>query len=183
MPNMGTNTHANFPAHKQEVSRRLLGLIVVRAVVLLLGLNLAAQLSFLPDHLGPYSFLVLFNGLALSITILSLILWSIRGKEMIQLYFQIGMDLIVTTILVAYTRGIESPFVFFYLLIIVYCTLILGRNGGMVGAALSMISYAGTILAVQLEFQSIGVHYVDSSQAIFRISAPGSLSPSSAADH
>jgi two-component system sensor histidine kinase PilS (NtrC family) len=171
MPNMGTNTHANFPAHKQEVSRRLLGLIVVRAVVLLLGLNLAAQLSFLPDHLGPYSFLVLFNGLALSITILSLILWSIRGKEMIQLYFQIGMDLIVTTILVAYTRGIESPFVFFYLLIIVYCTLILGRNGGMVGAALSMISYAGTILAVQLEFQSIGVHYVDSSQAIFRISA------------
>jgi two-component system, NtrC family, sensor histidine kinase PilS len=171
MPNMGTNNRTRFPARKQEVSRRLLGLIVVRAVVLLLGLNLAAQLSILPDRLGPYSFLTLFNSLALFITILFLILWSLHRKERTQLYLQIGMDLILTTILVAYTRGIESPFVFFYLLIIVYCTLTLGRNGGLVGAALSMISYAGIILAVQLEFQSIGAPHFDGSQAIFRISA------------
>ena len=57
----------------------------------------------------------------------------------IQLYLQIGADLTLTTALVAFTRGIESPFISFYLLIIIYCCLALGRNSGMAGAALSTI--------------------------------------------
>jgi two-component system, NtrC family, sensor histidine kinase PilS len=168
---MGSNKHTSPSAQKQELRRHLLVIIIIRAAVLLLGLNLAAQLSLLPDRLGPYPFLALFNLLALSITILFLILWRLQRKEMIQLYVHIGIDLIATTVLIAYTKGIESAFVSFYLLIIIYCTLSLGRNGGMVGAALSMIFYAGIIFAVQLKFPSIGAHYVDGSQAIFRISA------------
>jgi two-component system sensor histidine kinase PilS (NtrC family) len=167
---MGFNRRPGSPAPKTELSRSLLGLVVIRAVVFLLGLNLAAGLSLLPSYLGPYSFLAVFNTISLSVTVLFLALWRIGRKETIQLYCQIGVDLIVTTLLVAYTRGIESPFVIFYLLIIIYCTLMMGRNGGMVGAALSMIAYAGIILTVQLNSQPIGMDYVASSQAIFRIS-------------
>jgi two-component system, NtrC family, sensor histidine kinase PilS len=161
----------NSSLGNRELSRRLLELIVTRAIVLLLGLNLADRLSLLPERLGRFHFLTFFNIFALSITILFLVLWRIRRQEMLQLYLQIGIDLILTTILVAYTHGIESAFVSFYLLIITYCTLTLGRNGGMVGAALSMISYAGIIFAIQLSYLPIGTRDIDGSQAIFRISA------------
>jgi two-component system, NtrC family, sensor histidine kinase PilS len=168
---MASNSNGDFCAGKQELRRRLLELIVTRAIVLLLGLNFADRLSLLPERLGRFHFLSFFNVFALSITIIFLVLWRIRRQEMLQLCFQICIDLILTTILVGYTHGIESPFVSFYLLIIIYCTLTLGRNGGMVGAALSMISYAGIIFAIQLRYLPIGTRDIDGSQAIFRISA------------
>ena len=158
------------PEKGQELSRRLLELIIVRAVVLLLGLNLADQLSFLPDRLGSFPFLPFSNLVALSVTAIFLIFWWTRRRQMIQLYLQIAADLLLATALVAYTRGIESAFVSFYILIIIYCSLTLGRNGGMVGAALSTILYAGVILAMHL---SSAVRNADmkSSQDTFRISA------------
>jgi len=168
---MRSNPGVHSSAGRQELSRRLLELIVTRAIVLLLGLNLADRLALLPESLGPFPFLAFFNIVALSVTIIVLGLWRIRRQEMLQLYFQIGVDLLLTTILVAYTRGIDSAFVSFYLLIIIYCTLTLGRNGGMVGAALSMLSYAGIIFALQMKYLPIGPREIDSSQAIFRISA------------
>jgi two-component system, NtrC family, sensor histidine kinase PilS len=168
---MGFNSNGHFCAEKQELSRRLLELIVTRAVVLVLGLNLASRLSLLPERFGPFPFLTFLNILTFSITVIFLILWRIRRFEALQLYVQIAVDLILTTILVANTRGIESSFVSFYLLIIIYCTLTLGRNGGMVGAALSMISYAGIILTMYFKFPTIGVQNPDGSQAVFRISA------------
>jgi two-component system sensor histidine kinase PilS (NtrC family) len=80
------------------------------------------------------------------------------------------MDLILATLLVAYTRGIESPFVFFYLLIIIYCSLTLGRNGGMVGAALSSILYSGTIIIMHLSLFGFDAPKMDKLFAVFRIS-------------
>jgi two-component system sensor histidine kinase PilS (NtrC family) len=164
-----SKNHSTLREH--ELSRKLIELLVTRAIVLLLGLNLAYRLSLLPERLGPFPFLKSFNLIAFCITVIFLILWRIRKCVVLQLYFQIAVDLILTTILVANTRGIESPFVSFYLLIIIYCTLALGRSGGMVGAALSMISYAGIILTIHLRFPQIGARDVDGSQAIFRISA------------
>jgi two-component system, NtrC family, sensor histidine kinase PilS len=155
---------------KPELSRRLLELIVLRAIVLLLGLNLADRLSLLPTHLGSFPFVPFFNIIALSATIVCFALWCSHRREEFQLYVQITVDLGITTVLVAHTRGIESPFVSFYLLIIIYCTLALGRNGGMVGAALSMLSYAGIIFAVHMGFPATTAGEVDSRLALFRIS-------------
>jgi two-component system, NtrC family, sensor histidine kinase PilS len=158
------------PALDQELSRRLMALIVFRAIALLLGLNLADRLSLLPARLGSFSFLLFFNTLTLVLTVAFLVFWRIRRRPILQLYLQIGADLILTTILVAYTRGIESSFLSFYILIIIYCSLTLGRNGGIVGAALSTILYAGIILSIHLGFPAIGM-VRDSRQAVFRISA------------
>jgi two-component system sensor histidine kinase PilS (NtrC family) len=135
------------------------------------GLNLASPLGILPLRLGPFPFLPFFNITAAVLTIVYLLLWlNVRHKK-IQIYIQIGADLILTTILVAHTHGIESSFVSFYLLIIIYCSLTLGRNGGMVGAALSTILYAGVIMTDRLGVFHLGIFNMDALQAGFRISA------------
>ena len=154
------------------LSRRLLQIVVIRASVLLLGLNLADGLGLLPDSLGSLPFLQLFNIVALALTIAFLALWSWdRGRPLPQLYLQIGADLALTTVLVAQTRGIESPFVSFYLLIIIYCSLIFERNGGMASAALSTILYAGVITTTYLGLVGLVNPKMGPLQATFRIAA------------
>jgi two-component system sensor histidine kinase PilS (NtrC family) len=157
--------------HSTELHRYLLELIVVRAVVLLIGLNFAARLGLLPEQIGSIGFLTLFNLLALALTLLFLLLWWSKRPQLLQLYLQIGIDLILTTILVVHTRGIESAFVSFYILIIIYCSLTLGRNGGLVGSALSTILYAGIILANDLDYIGFRAPGKNTSLEIFRISA------------
>jgi two-component system, NtrC family, sensor histidine kinase PilS len=159
------------PQNDHELSRYLLELILGRILVLLLGINLAYPLGLLPDRIGAFRFLPFFNTLALVMTLVWLAWWWIGREKIIQLFFQIGADLILTTILVAYTHGIESSFVSFYLLIIIYCSLTLGRNGGLAGAALSTILYAGIITADRLGFLSFADTHIGSPQVTFRISA------------
>jgi two-component system, NtrC family, sensor histidine kinase PilS len=154
-----------------DLNRRLLELIIVRALALLLGLNLADRLSLLPERLGSLPFLAFFNILGLILTVVFLTLWWLDSHRKAQLFLQIGSDLALTTALIAFTRGIESPFVSFYLLIIIYCSLTLGRNGGMVGAALSTILYAGLITADHLGVFALSHSRIESQQATFRIAA------------
>lgn len=156
---------------KREFRRRLLELIIFRALVLLLGLNIAERLGLIPARLGQHSFLLVFNLLVLALTLIFLLLWWMRRYAALQLYVQIGADLVLTTLLVIYSRGMESPFVSFYLLIIIYCSLTLGRNGGMAGAALGTILYAATITAGYLGYFDFYTPDVDSQQATFRIVA------------
>jgi two-component system sensor histidine kinase PilS (NtrC family) len=137
----------------------------------LLGLNLADQLGLLPELLGPFPYLPFFNILALTLTFLFLLMYRFSEDRKTQLFLQIGTDLILTTILVFHSRGFESPFVSFYLLIIIYCCQCLGRNGGMVGAALSTILYAGAITAGRFSAEDLNQAAMDPQQATFRIAA------------
>ncbi len=149
----------------------LLEIIVVRALVLLLGLNLADRLGLFPERLGPFPFLLFFNILTLALTFLLLMIYRFSADKKAQLYLQIGTDLILATVLVFHSRGIESPFVSFYLLIIIYCCLSLGRNGGMAGAALSTILYAGAITYGRIGNETLNQTIIDPQQATFRIAA------------
>jgi len=155
----------------KDLRRRLLELILFRAFVLLLGLNVADRLQLLPAQLGGFPFLAFFNYLTLALTAGCLLIWWVHRHGIFQLYLQVGADLILTTALVAYTRALESPFVSFYVLIIIYCSLTLGHNGGRVGAALSTILYAGILIADRLGFISFYGTELSSQQATFRIAA------------
>src|SRR5205823_14327268 len=94
-------------------------------------------------------FVSFFNIARVVLTAAYLALWWSRWRPSCHLYLQIGADLWLTTLLVAHTRGIESPFVAFYLLIIIYSSLTLGRNGAMIGAALCAVLYSGVISTTQ----------------------------------
>ncbi len=135
---------------------QLIWIIALRAVILLLGINLASPLGILPSHIGSFPAAALWSILTVALTCLYLALWwsgrLLRG----QLYLQIAGDLLLTTVLVAQTHGVASTFVSFYLLVIICCSMTLGRNGGMGGAALSIILYTGLVSAEHVGFLPIG---------------------------
>ena len=138
------------PLDKTDLDKSLPAIIAVRAVILLAGINLADSLALFPEHLGAVEFVPFFNVLAVFLTIFYLILWRFWHALHEQLYFQIAVDLILTTIFVASTRGIEGPFVSFYLLIITYSSLSIGKHAGIVSATLSAICYSGIIIAMRV---------------------------------
>ena len=146
----GRHQSSRVSRHMAELSRHLLWLIALRALILFLIVNLAEPLDLLPARFGPYSFLPFFNIVTVTLTFLCLALWWNDKAPGWQLYFQAGADLILATVLVAVSGGINSVFVSIYLLIIIYCSLLLGQQGGMVGAAVSAILFSGIAAADKL---------------------------------
>ena len=163
----GRITRAADRAH--QLRMQLLWIILLRAAILLLGVNLASPLGLLSSQFGPFPATAFWSILAVAMAALYLGLWwdgrFLRG----QLYFQIAVDLLLTTILVAQTRGADSTFASFYLLIIIYCSMALGRDGGMAGAAMSTILYAGIVSADHLGIIGTGIGRVEPSTLIFQL--------------
>ena len=166
----GIVAELNHSERAQEIQHQILWLIVSRAILMLFGLNLADLLETLPPRLGSVPFISFFNITTVVLTAAYFGLWWSRRRPSWQLYLQIGADLWLTTLLVAHTRGIESPFVAFYLLIIIYSSLTLGRNGAMIGAALCAVLYSGIISTTQLGLISFGPPRIESETLAFRIS-------------
>ncbi len=154
---------------QRQLRVQLLYIIAFRAVILLLGINLAAPLGILPTHTGSFPAAALWSILTVALTCLYLVVWwsgrLLRG----QLYLQIAGDLILTTVLVAQTHGVASTFVSFYLLVIICCSMTLGRNGGVAGAALSTILYTGIVGAEHVGVLSRGTSPPASSALAFQL--------------
>ena len=142
---------------QRQLRFQLLWIIASRAVILLLGINLASPLGILPSEIGPFPAAALWSIFTVALTSIYLALWW-GGKFLrAQLYLQISGDLLLTTVLVAQTHGVASAFVSFYLLITICCSMTLGWNGGMGGAALSTILYTGIIGADYADSLASGV--------------------------
>ncbi len=153
----------------EELKRQLLWLILIRAALLLPSLNLADTLGILPERLAGISLLPLLNLATAIMTSVYLLLWRIDRHWRMQLWLQVALDLILTTVLVVITHGVESPFISFYILIVTLCSLTLGRNGGLMGAAWSTILYAGVISMGRLEAPAADGEFIQSSLVTFRI--------------
>ncbi len=165
---VGRSQFDTVPPHGAELSRHLLWLISLRALILLLVVNLAEPLGLLPARLGPYPFLPVFNVFVVTLTLASMALWWGGWGIWWQLRVQVGADLLLTTALVAQTRGIESVFVSFYVLIIIYCSLMLGHQSGTVAAALSTILYSGIVAADHLGVLTPGGTHLAGKYVSFR---------------
>jgi len=61
--------------------------------------------------------------------------------------FQITFDLILVSLIVAYTGGIDSPLIFFYAFIIMGASRLFGKNGAYIGMSLSVIFLGFVFLA------------------------------------
>lgn len=162
---------ADLPGERlEDLRHHLAWVIALRGIIVLLGLNLSGPLGILSEPVGTIPFAQFFNILTISLTTITLLLWWSRWHFRFQLYLQIAVDLLLTTTLLAYTRGIESPFVSFYLLIIIYSSLTLGRNAGMMAASLSAILYTGLLFASHFGFLSEAITGVGPRVLAFRIS-------------
>lgn len=156
-------------ASLNELRAYLPWIIGVRAALLFTGLNLAEPLGILPSHLGRFEFLPLLNIAIISFTVLYLALWWTARVLLLQVYLQIAVDLGLTTLLVTQTRGIDSPFLSLYLLLIIYCSLTLGRKGGLGSAALSTILYAAIVVGHHVGFFSPGASEASLKYLTFRV--------------
>ena len=160
--------HSSSP--DDELHRQILWLISGRAVFIFLGLNLAGAVDVLPLRIGLFPFASFLNVLTITLSGTYLLLWRNRYNLSFQIYLQFAGDLILTTILVAHTRGIESPFVSFYLLIIIYSSLTLGRIGAILSSALCAILYSGLMTASQFGMLPTGGRRMELEALTFRLS-------------
>jgi two-component system, NtrC family, sensor histidine kinase PilS len=121
----------------EENRQKLLIVIISRLILVSFVMGLTAS-SEQTDFSG---FLQAFVLSVYLLSALYLILWR-RKWDLDKLYvLQFTFDLVLITWLIFASGGIDSPFTPFYVLIIVYATLLKQRRGGILGLVLCITSY------------------------------------------
>ena len=132
-----------------NLKRNLLILITLRLLLVNLALGAAAFLTtqqpLLTRYLAPFALLVWI------LSVVYLALWK-YGDRPGQLYnLQFHFDLVLISVLIYFSGGINSVFSPFYLLIIVYASLLRHQKGGILALALSTVSYLAIVHLHYLE--------------------------------
>jgi len=120
---------------------------------LLLGSSIVLQMS--ENYPMIHQPLLLLYGLIAAIFFLSfcyaVLLYRVR-RVILFAYIQIGLDTLLVSLIIFLTGSFSSLFSFLYLVIIIYTSMVLFRNGSMIMAALCSIQYG---IMVDLEFYEI----------------------------
>jgi len=116
-------------------------LIAVRVVVVTTLLMASLIIQYTVRELLPINYLYLTAALTYALTLIYIgLAWIIRSRAVI-LGIQIAGDLVVETVLVYFTGGLDSPFSFLYLVSIITASMLLYRRGGIFGASGAVILY------------------------------------------
>lgn len=123
------------------MKRDIRGLIIARLIIVTTLLVAAvviqwSTVSFLP--LGPF-YALLGGAFGASAIYLAFYRWNTRYRA--QAYLQIICDLILITLLVYISGGINGNLYFLYVLAIIAASLVLGRRAGFLTAALAAILF------------------------------------------
>lgn len=133
-------------AHGQELVRKLKWLMTVRvlAVTVLLGTFVLFQIGSSRglSLSAPFYFLI---GTVYFLTLLYAASINQMTKLVAFSYLQLGLDLLLETILVAFTGGVESPFTFLFMITIISASMLLYQRGGITIASLAYLAYAGLV--------------------------------------
>src|SRR5437016_2024657 len=133
-------------------------LIAVRVVVVTTLLLASLIIQYTVSEFLPINYLYVTAGLTYGLTLLYIaIARVIRSRELL-LSIQVGGDLVIETLLVYFTGGLDSPFSFLYLVSIITASMLLYRRGGILTAsgavilygALGDLMYYGVVRAPQL---------------------------------
>lgn len=117
-------------------------LIAVRVIVVttLLMASLIIQYT-VGSFLLPINYIYLVAGITYALTLLHIGVAQMTGSRRISLYVQMAGDLLVETLLVYFTGGLDSPFSFLYLVSIITASMLLYRRGGLLTASGAVILY------------------------------------------
>ena len=120
---------------------------LVRARILILTLLLGLELvlaEFTPVAF-PLSLFVNAMLLAYTISVFHIVLQRLWQETQIQAILQVATDLLIVSLLVYVTGGVDSSLNFLYPLVIVVATILLSRRGAVLAAALAFILYAAVL--------------------------------------
>jgi two-component system sensor histidine kinase PilS (NtrC family) len=126
-----------------QLSRDARLLIAIRVIVVTTLLIGALIVQYTVREFLPISYLYYTAGLAYALTLLYVGLGRITSSRKLNLMAQIAGDLLVETLLVYFTGGLDSPFSFLYLVSIITASTLLYRRGGLFAASGAVILYGG----------------------------------------
>ncbi len=118
-------------------------LIAVRVIVVTTLLVAALIIQYTAPEILQINYLYLTAGLVYALTLVYVTLGRVITSRKINIMIQIGGDLLVETLLVYFTGGLDSPFSFLYLVSIITASMMLYRRGGLFAASGAVILYGG----------------------------------------
>ena len=116
-------------------------LIAVRVVIVTTLLLAALIIQYTAGEILPIDYIYVCAGVTYALTLLYIALPFAIASRVINLSVQIGGDLLVETLLVYFTGGLDSPFSFLYLVSIITASMMLYRRGGLLAASGAVILY------------------------------------------
>ncbi len=116
-------------------------LIAVRVVVVTTLLLASLIIQYTVSEVLPINYLYMTAGLTYALTLLYIGVGQVLRSRKINLAIQITGDLLVETVLVYFTGGLDSPFSFLYLVSIITASMLLYRRGGIFSASGAVILY------------------------------------------
>jgi len=116
-------------------------LMAVRVVVVTTLLLAALIIQYTVREVLPINYIYTTAGLTYGLTLLYIAVGKLGASRKISLAVQIAGALVVETVLVYFTGGLDSPFSFLYLVSIITASMLLYRRGGLLGASGAVILY------------------------------------------
>lgn len=116
-------------------------LIAVRVVVVTTLLLAALIIQYTVGEVLPINYLYIAAGVTYVLTLVYIALAVLIPSRGLNVMLQIGGDLLVETLLVYFTGGLDSPFSFLYLVSIITASMLLYRRGGLLAASGAVILY------------------------------------------
>ncbi len=116
-------------------------LIAVRVVVVTSLLLTALIIQFGADIVLPIDYIYMITGLTYALTLIYIGLGRLIPSRNLNIYIQSLGDLVVETLLVYFTGGLDSPFSFLYLVSVITASILLYRRGGLIIASGAVIFY------------------------------------------
>lgn len=128
-----------------EMSTDTRTFIAVRVVIVTTLLLAALIIQYTVGEVLPLDYLYIAAGTSYALTLIYIGLAFVVPSRVVNLMIQSGGDLIVETLLVYFTGGLDSPFSFLYLVTIINGSMLLYRRGGLLVASGAAILY-GTLV-------------------------------------
>jgi two-component system sensor histidine kinase PilS (NtrC family) len=118
-------------------------LIAVRVVVVTTLLLAALIIQYTVREILPINYLYTTATVTYGLTLGYIAMAKFVRSRKIHLSIQIAGDLLVETLLVYFTGGLDSPFSFLYLVSIITASMMLYRRGGLFAASGAVMLYGG----------------------------------------
>ncbi len=116
-------------------------LIAVRVVAVTTLLLAALIIQYTVREVLPINYLYTTAGITYGLTLIYIGAGQLIASRKINLAVQVAGDLVVETVLVYFTGGLDSPFSFLYLVSIITASMLLYRRGGLLSASGAVILY------------------------------------------
>ncbi len=155
---MKNNDFQNSSDFSTQIKWIILSRVIFTVIMIVscLVFSLGENLSFFAQP-----FFVLYN-IAAGILMLSIVylIWLNKFKKKLALaYFQTIADTIIVTAIIFVTGSYDSIFTFFYLVVIIYTSMLLLQKGSLIIATISCLQYG---ILIELEYYKIIPPFLDS---------------------